>query len=285
MKSSSLIRCLAYEIENVEEQDVKPSVDAGEIKIEAQEVPLIALDSIEDLQQQSDISTTGCSEQSASDSKLVFTDRNGLLDYITKNLSIDELFEKLTQAEEKALKKKELVAKVINTIGINDLLSEYFAVNQSPAAKLSLEQNAFITGILREISNLMEKNRSVKHKVLAVMSEKHAEEFLDHSLLENSTNSVCDKIPMKNLVNYIVHKVSLSESGEHDELISDMNSQLIRHLVDNTQKDGKEVFTDEKEIHRLMELLYKNKPKIEIFDSVQEFLRNLVNQPCTKLNA
>lgn len=224
--------------------------------------------------QNTDISTSDDTMHSANDRKLSFKDKNELMDYITKNLTVDELFEKLTQAEEESLKRKELITKVVKSVGFNGFFNEYFAVDKSQ--KLSAEQSALISSILTEISKLMQSNKNVKHKVLEILSEKHSKDFLDHALQENSTTVVCDKITIPNVVNYLIHKVNIAETGENDIEINKMNRSMIHHLVNNSHNAGKEIVSNKKELHELMRVLFKSTPKMEIFDIVHEFLRKVL---------
>lgn len=294
LKSTGLIRCLVYENdvaaeedkENEQENDIKikvneeaasfPAVDSIKIEIQEQIRDTSMMDhNYDENPQQPDITTSDDSIQSV-EAKLVFRDKNELMDYITKNLSVDELFDKLTQAEEESLKRKELIKKVVKTVGFNDLFTEYFSTTETSAAKLSNEQSALISGILSEISTLMQNNRNVKHKVLDVLSEKHSEEFLGHALQENSTSRVCDKITIPSIVNYLIHKVNVLETDENDALINRMNRSMLHNLINKTHDGSNELVADPKETQELMRLLFKNKPKIEVFDIVHEFLRNLV---------
>lgn len=214
--------------------------------------------------------------QSVSDNKLTFNNKNELMDYIAKNLTVDELFQKLTQAEEESIKRKELISKVIKSVGFNGLLNEYFDANSSQTTKLSSDQSVFISSILSEISKLMQSNQNVKHKVLELLSEKHSDDLLSHALQENSTTAVCDKIAIANVVNYLIHKVNIAETDENDEHINRLNRSMLHHLVNNTHNAGKEIVPDTKETHELMRLLFKSTPKKEIFDTVYDFLRKLL---------
>lgn len=292
-KSSSLIRCLSYENdESDEDGDGQSKVKVIEnvplikeelkqvFKIEIEE-PSIEKPSIFDHDydenpQHTDISTSDDSMQLVSDGKLTFKDKNELMDYITKNLTVDELFEKLTQAEEESLKRRELVSKVIKSIGFNGLLSEYFAVNNLQSSKLSPDQNAIISNILSEISKLMQTNNNVKHKVLDVLSTDHSNDFLEHALQDNSTATVCGKITIPNVINYLIHQVNVADTDENDVHINRMNRSMIHHLVNNTHNAGKENVLDKNEAHELLRMLFKNTPKMEIFDTAHEFLRKLL---------
>lgn len=280
-KQTSLIRCLSYENAEIDDEElttINKDIKT-EIKIEDEMVqePLLDHDyeeqSAVESPQNTDIST---SSDEASD-KLTFKDKQELMAYISKNLSVDEIFDQLTAAEEESLKRKELIAKVVKTIGFNDLLRCYFfPVPATQSTKLLAEQNEKITAILSEISNLMTLNNSVKHKVLDVLSESHSAEFLDHALQENSTKRICDKITIPNIVNYLVHKVNTTENDENEVAINRMNRAMLQNLIRNTNVNGREVLTDPNDTQEMMKLLFRNKPKIEIFDTVHEFLRNIM---------
>jgi uncharacterized membrane-anchored protein YjiN (DUF445 family) len=249
-----------------------------EIKVECHEPSLLDHDYEEHAAvgspQNRDISTSSA-EDSPSD-KLTFKDKGELMKYISNNLSVDEIFSNFTQAEEESMKRKELIANVIKTVGFNDLLSEYFTVPAAQSTKLSQDQNEVISSILSEISSLMKTNSSVKHKVLDLLSEKHSKEFLAHALQENSTAKVCEQLTITSIINYLVHKVNTAKTDEHDVAINRMNRAMLQNLITNTNISGRELFADQKETQEMMKLLFRNKPKIEIFDTVHEFLRNIV---------
>lgn len=274
-KQNSLSRCLSYENDEIEDEElttIRQEVKA-EIKVEVETIqePLLDHDYEIGSPQNTDISTSN----DFSD-KLSFKNKNELMKYISQNLSVDEIFDQLTQAEEQSLKRKELVAKVVKTVGFNDLLGEYFTVPATQSTKLSPDQNEVITAVLGEVSKLMTTNSSVQHKVLDVLSEQHAKEFLDHALQENSTARVLDKITIDGIVNYLVHKVNTIETDETDAAINKMSRAMLQSLITRTNVNDREVVKDRKETQELMKLLFKNKPKIEIFDTVHEFLRNIV---------
>lgn len=291
-KSTHLSRCLNYEAEAGDDDDDELTNDKENIiqiikqEIISQETEEEMLESSEPPANQdhdyngnpqnTDVTTSEDALESPTEDKLTFKDRNELMDYIAKNLTVEELFEKFTQAEEKSLKRKELVEKVVQSVGFNGLIKEFFPTDEPVADKLSADQKELIYGILTEISSLMKRNKNVKHKVLDVLSEEHSEEFLEHSIQENSTSVVCDKITVPKVVNYLIHKVNITEKSENDDLITDMNRSILVHLMNSTQKPGEEIVTDNAEAQTLMHLLFKNKPKMEIFDTVQIFLRTLV---------
>lgn len=199
------------------------------------------------------------------------------MDYVIKNLPVDELLKKLTQAEEESLKRKELISKVIQSVGCNDIISEYFKINDSPGAKLTSEQNALITNVTTEVSKLMQSNEKAKHKVLGILSENHSKAFLDHALQENSPNAVCSKIALPNIVNFLIHKLNVDDSSDNDKLVTKMNSELIRLLINNTSNE-KTIVSDRKEVCELMELLFKNKELSEIIEVSSVVLRKFVEK-------
>lgn len=278
-KQTSLIRCLNYENAEIDDEELT-TVDK-EIKLEIKtekevtQEPLLDHDYEEHVGSPQSADITPSSSTDAAD-KLTFKDKKELMAYISKNLSVDEIFEQLAQAEEESLKRKELIAKVVKTTSFHDLVHCYFPVSAAQSTKLSSEQNEAISGILAEISNLMTTNSSVKHKVLDVLSEKHSTEFLNHALQENSTKRVCDKISIPNIVNYLVHKVNTTETDEIDSSIDEMNRAMLHNLITNTNVSGREIVSDHKETQEMMKLLFRNKKKIEIFDTVHEFLRNIM---------
>lgn len=290
LKSNSLIRCLKYDndAENDEdeldldvnkENEIKIKVEVHEHNIieenKTQKTEQLAImdHDYDESPQNTDI-TTSEDLLSRNANKLIFKDKEELMDYITKNLSVDELLEKLTQAEEESLKKKELITKVVQTVGFSGMLTEFFPANGVKGI-ISTEQSALISSILNEISILMDTNRSVKHKVLDVLSGKHSVDFLEHALQENSTSTVCDKITMPKIAKYLIHKINIAaNSHDNNDLMSEINISMIRSLIDNTQ--GTTNIRSREETQELMRLLFKNSPKMEIFDTVHDFLRKLL---------
>lgn len=299
LKSTSLIRCLTYNGCDDDEEDddlnkeneIKTEINTETLDIKTEdgntvaidEAPMMDHDYLPDMTfspQNADVTTSddsvamtdrsGCAENH----KLTFKDKNELMEYITHNLSIDELLGKLTHAEQNSTKKQELVTKVIQTVGFNGLLD--VALPVSDTACLSAEQSADITTLLNKISKLMEDNRSVKHKVLEVLSVKHSGDLLDHAVQENSASAICEKLTLPSVANYLIHKVNLSETGEHSEMVARMNSAMIRKLVANTQGAGESVVARREESQELMKMLFRNVPKMEIFDTVHDFLRKLL---------
>lgn len=279
-KSSNLIRQLVYENDEENENDIKPigesvtlPVKKIEIQEEIEQPALMDHDYNESSQQQSaDISTSDESLASVNEGKLVFKNKNALLDYITKNLSIDEVFDKLSQNEHESMRKKELISKVAKVVSFGELLTEYFPSLESQNPK----QNTLISSLINELIKLTESNTSAKHKFLAAMSANHKEEYLDLALQENSTNSICDKISVPKVIKYLVHKTNTDETNENNDSLVNLNRVMVKYLISNTLVSNDDIFPDQKEVHELMTLLFRSKPTIKILDNVHEFIRNLV---------
>jgi hypothetical protein len=290
-------RCLIYCNEEGEDKDE----ENGEVKLPQEEGITLKLDDLEEVQggeanvkeelrpeivevspvhnnenyQNTDITTSNGSAESAD--KLVFKNKTELMEYITKNLSADELFEKLTQAEEETLKRKELITKVVKTAGFSGLLNEYFSTEVADGSKLSTEQNELITTITQEISKLMQNNLSVKHKVFGILSEQHSAEFLEHAIQENSPTTVCNMLTLPKVVNFLIHKANVSEAEEHQSAVNSLNHAMIHRLVNDITAD-RGIVSDRKETEELLALLFKNKPRVEVFDTAYDFLRKLMQQ-------
>ncbi|CAO1297091.1 unnamed protein product [Diamesa tonsa] len=278
--NKNLIRCLKYD--NVEklEDEVIVVVQMIENK------QLFELESSdEENPQNTAITTTDDSlslpepiQQIQGSNQLIFNDKQELLDYIKKNLSVDELLDSLNKSEDEPSKYLELVDKVVVGIDFTDLLDKYIPIISSESKKLTIEQNSNITCIINKVSKMMQTNNSIKHKVLDILSEKHSSEFLEHALQENSTNRICDKLSIKSVANYIIHKVNVGGSNDDtDTSIEKLNTALIRHLVNNTVQNDKDLLSNDKDTHELLTILFKNKPKIDIFDTIHEFLRNVLH--------
>ena len=281
LKQSSLIRCLNYENDEADEilelETLNKEIKQ-EKKFEEESIPEPMLDhDYEELEtfgspQNTDISTS--SDDSVE--QLSFKNKHELMAYISKNLTVDEIFEQLTKAEEASVKRKELIGKVVKTVGIEEFLGEYFTVPVSQATKLTAEQNQVITTVLAEVSSLMSTNLNVRHKVLDVLSEKHSCEFLNHALQENSTAKVCDTLTLPSIINYIIHKVNSSNDESDADDINRMNRAILQKLITSSNSNGKEIISNRNETTEMMKLLFMHKPKIDIFDTVHEFLRNIV---------
>lgn len=284
LKQSSLIRCLNYEnsendeLDEIDELATMNKEIKQEKKFEEESIPEPMLDHDYEEHgpfgspQNTDISTS--SDDSVE--QLSFKNKHELMTYISKNLTVDEIFEQLTKAEEASVKRKELIGKVVKTVGFEEFLGEYFTVPVKQETKLTVEQNEVITTVLSEVSSLMSTNLNVRHKVLDVLSEKHSHEFLDHALQENSTAKVCDILTLPCITNYIIHKVNSSDDESKADDINRMNRAILQKLITSTNSNGKEIISNRNETQDMMKLLFRNKPKIDIFDTVHEFLRNIV---------
>lgn len=270
IKSNSFIKCLKYD--STEDDD-----DEIIIKIDAKTEQPVEKGHDHDYNenQNTDISTSEISPESVQPetSGLSFKDKSELMDYITKHMTVDELFEKFTKTEKQAFKRKEFISKVVSNIPFTELIDEYFASDGK--TKLTNEQSSILTNVLCEISTQMLTNNNLKYKVLNLLSKNHSDEFLEQALQENSVSSVCEKISMPNIISYLIHKVNVNENDENEILITKLNSAMIRRLICNTHND-KEIVKCPKEMHELLSLLFKNKPRIEVFDLVHDFLRNVL---------
>lgn len=276
LKSS--VRCikLLYEAETVEGED-------EELDITKESIIKLENEEYNETQNQEEAEAYVCPQSTSEepsgskcDSKLTFKDKAELLDYITSNISVDELFEKLTDIEEKTFKRKELIRQVVKSVGLGDLLNEYFSSKECQSARLPNEQNTLLAHTIGQISNLMEENQKIKHKVIDLLTQQHTEEFLDHTIQSNSTNAVCDKIGISNIVKYLIHKVHIADSDENNDLTTEMNRAMVFKLVNDTQATDTAIYEDRQTIQELLLLLFKNKPNMEIFDTVQEFIRKLL---------
>jgi hypothetical protein len=206
---------------------------------------------------------------------LIFTNKNELMDYVTKNLSIDEIFEKMTLNEEKSFKKQEIIDKVMKSVDLEEILNNMLPLPESKLTKIPTEQFDNVSTAISHLSKLMNLNDRIKHKVLDSLSERHSKDFLTHALQENSTSAVCERINLPNIVNFLIHKVNVCEGEEIDTEIARMNRAIIHHLVKNTQTHH-EMISDHKEMQELLRLLFRNKHKVEILDTVHDFLREMI---------
>ena len=272
--NKNLIRCLKYDnFEKLEDEVVIEEVIINK--------PVFELESSdEENPQNTAITTTNDSlfiSALIPENQLIFNDKQELLDYIGKNVTVDELLVSLNKTEEEPTKYIELVDKVVGSIDFTDLMDKYIPKTNSESNKLTMEQNSNITAIINKVSKLMQSNNTIKHKVLDILSEKHSSEFLEHALQENSTNRICDKLGIKSVVNYIIHKVNVGCNDDTDSSVDKLNVSLIHHLINNTVQNDKEILSNDKETRELLTILFKNKPKIDIFDTIHEFLRYILH--------
>lgn len=252
-----MIRCLRYDTENAEE-------DADELEINKENIIKLEIDN--PIQEEYNVPQS-TSDESVDDNKLSFKNKAELLEYVSKNLTVDELFKKLTEAEERTAKRKELVRKILSTIGFSDLLYEYFSL-ECQSTRLTNEQNALIS----QISILMAENKNFKYKLLDVLTQQHGDPVLDHVIQMNSNSTVCDKIGFTNIVSHVIHKVNTADNDDNNVLITEMNRTLIRRLIEETQATGSAIVSDRETIQELMFLLFKHKPKMEIVRSISACL-------------
>lgn len=236
---------------------------------------------IDENPQYTDISTTEVDTSSPSiplptkTNELTFTDKHSLMGYVKDNFSLDELLQ--LYANDDASARRRTMRQITEQIDLVELMDEYFPAKAADADEeeenLSHEQNKFVLATLESLSALMKRNRRVKHKMMDILSEKHAEDFLDHALQENSTGRVCEKLTIPKIVNFLVHRANVSATD--DVMFGEMNRKILFHLVESTSV-GREMVGGREEIRRLLTLLFRSKPKIEIFDAAHEFLRDLV---------
>ncbi|CAO1368958.1 unnamed protein product [Diamesa serratosioi] len=281
-----LIRCLKYDnVEKLEDEIVAMEVIENkpvfELESSDEDKPVFELESSdEDNPQNTAITTTDDSlfiPEPIQENQLIFKDKQELLDYIGKNITVDELLESLNKPEVESTKHIELVDKVVGSIEFTDLLDKYIPKTNSESNKLTMDQNSNITCIINKVSKMMQSNNTIKHKVLDILSEKHSSEFLEHALQENSTNRICDKLGIKSVVNHIIHKVNVGGDDDVDSSVEKLNTSLIHHLVNNTAQNDRGNLSTDQETHDLLTILFKNKPKIDIFDTIHEFLRNVLH--------
>lgn len=238
--------------------------------------PCIVFEDYDDLNssQNTKVSTSEISMNQLDENQLTFRNKTELMDYVSKNLPVDDLLKKLNHAEEVSLIRKELFSKVVESIGFDGIISEYFSITDAPNAKLTDKQDSLIADIINILSKLMRSNPNVKHKVLDVFSKNHSEDFLNHALLENSTNAVCQKIGSPNIVNFLIHKANIDDSDENQRLMKKMNSESIRHLIINTHNNNEIV--DKKELRELLELLFKNKSLNDVADASKDVISKIM---------
>lgn len=279
--NSSSARCLTYD--DSEELETPPTKS---IKLEPASEPEESLEpcvgttTTEETEEaiESDENTAAV-DTSRNSGNLTFKDKNELLDYIKHNLSVDEVLDKLAQVEDpEAFKRKEILQKVVQKVSFREMFEEYLyggkKVDPEQFSKLTVEQNALATAIVNEISKVMSSNNAIKYRVLDILSEKHSNEFLEHALQENSSNAVCEKLSIKSIVNFLIHKTNVDDSQDNSIVINTLSKELIIHLVTNCHHFGQIV--DDKEITSILMLLFKNRQKIDVFDVLHEFLRNML---------
>lgn len=223
--------------------------------------------------------------EDSSKNKLIFKDKDELMDYVSKNFTINEIFEKLynsnnnANAAEESLERKELITNVLEKVDVNDVLNELLPLQDPKHTKVTVEQHEKTYNLINHLSKMMKLNDRIKHKVLDTLSEKHSKDFLSHALQENSVATVCQKLTIPSIINYLVHKVNICDDDEIDFEINRMNRSIMHYLIKKTS-NTREIITDQKEVQELLKILFQNMQKIEVLDTVHEFLRsNIIQAP------
>jgi hypothetical protein len=310
LKSASLIRCLTYDNNEEEERDVEEIQKITEIEINSNEseenedvimkgdeqVEVVKIEQVtieeikensptsahpiildhnynnsdENNTQNTDITTSSLDEETPSDC-LTFKDKDEMIDYLNKNMNIDELLERMQSEEEN---RKQLIANAIKTINLNELLAEILPFSSSDNNKMTTEQMELTTGMVNHISKLMKSNDRVKHKVLEMLSEKHPKDFLTHAFQENSITAVCEKITIPNIVNYLIHKINVCENDELDVDMNKLNRAILHNLLNNANTH-REIKADPKETQEFLKLVFKNARQDDILDNVADYLKSV----------
>ncbi|XP_070501019.1 telomere-associated protein RIF1-like [Chironomus tepperi] len=303
-KQNSLIRCLTYE-ENVEQDDEdcenkenliapadnkKEAIIQEEVKIKTEEleVDTISMDhDYDENPQNTDITTSSeeineditDQEMSEDGTKLIFKDKNELMDYVAKNFTFNEIFEKLLENHDESLKRKELIQSVLSKVGENEILNEFLPTQDSKHTKMTAEQLDKTSNVINHLSKMMKLNDRIKHKVLETFSENHSKDFLSHTIQENSVSAVCQKLTIPSIINYLIHKVNVCDDNDIDFEVNRMNRAIMHYLIKKTATTH-EIINDQKEVQELLKLLFTNMQKIEVLDTVHEFLRsNIIQGP------
>lgn len=255
-----------------------PAVEEMEVAIKAEECPVI-----DENPQNTDISTTEVEpvsnildddEKSTNDAnQFKFKDKDEIMSYVKDNFSLNDMIKLYVNDEMIPTKRRQVMKQITEQIDLNDLMDEYFPDTNDE--NLSHEQNKFVLSMLENLSTLMKKNLRVKHKMMDILSEKHSDDFLDHALQENSVSHVCEKISIPKIVNFLIHRANACANEIDDAMFCQMNKKILYHLIESTSSN-RELVRGREEIRALLGLLFMNKPKIEIFDTAHEFLRNLV---------
>lgn len=271
--SSSLIRCLMYNEEEFGD-DEEETIETSQPLIVKDEMPIhmeieIKSEDVNESPQNTDITTTETETMLLN--SLSFKDKDEMLTYVKNNCTLEEVMKFYAEDQQQ---RKVVMKKVAECVELSDLIDEYFPTDNANDENLNDEQNKFVVSILDHLSKLMKSNLRVKHKMMDILAEKHSDEFLDHALQENSISSVCDKITIPKIVNFLIHRANASANEDYDSMFDQMNKNILYHLVDSIST--REIIEDRKEMHTMLNLLFKNKKKIDIFDTAHEFLRNLV---------
>lgn len=295
-----MIRCLTYE-ENIEDEECENKenliVIADErkeviiqedvkVKTEQPEINTISMDhDYDENPQNTDITTSSedisedITEQHIfdDDKKLSFKDHDDLMDYVAKNFTCNEIFEKLLENHNESHKRKELIQSILTNVDENVILNEYLPIYDH--TKMTAEQLDKTSNVINHLSKMMKLNDRIKHKVLETLSEKHSKDFLSHAIQENSVSTVCHKLTIPSIINYLIHKVNICDDDDIDFEVNRMNRAIMHHLIKKTATKH-EIITDQKEVQELLKLLFQNSKKIEVLDTVHEFLRsNIIQGP------
>jgi hypothetical protein len=84
-------------------------------------------------------------------------------------------------------------------------------------------------------------------------------------------------LTLPKIINYLIHKANASETEENQVSINSLNHPMIYRLVNDITAD-RGIVSDRKETEELLALLFKNKPRVEVFDTAYDFLRKIMQQ-------
>lgn len=202
---------------------------------------------------------------SSGDKKLLFNNKNELLEYVLNenNFTLQEIFERMKKSKSNNAMREKLTTNCIQN----------FLEMNSSAAVLTAEQNDLLLRNFEDISKLMKSNKFLKHNFVKLLSQNHLNEsLLDHALQENPLKLVLEKIGLPKIVNFVIHKTNSSQNEEDNFCINKMNRILIHKLISSTHS----VLFENNEIESLLRVLFQFKPKMEIIEIVQEFIRSLL---------
>lgn len=130
--------------------------------------------------------------------------------------------------------------------------------------------------LTKELESQMVTDSKLCYSILDRFSEKHAKEFLEHALKENSTKAICDRLTMQTLMNYISDKISQDQESKFETLkwaetlfAGAMTREETLTFLINVMPEKLTV----EEIEEMLNEIFTDRTSVEIFDILMPFMR------------
>lgn len=131
------------------------------------------------------------------------------------------------------------------------------------------------------LSNQMDMDPKLCYSILDRLSEKHAKDFLDHAMQENSTKEILDRISLTTLMGYLQEKVAGDQAAKVDVLkhleawFGDTKYITRQETLTFFANSMPDELTNE-EMTELLDELFQDKPIRETFDLFTQQMRKML---------